>query len=38
VPFKTDTYQVGDHLIWGATARMVTDLLARLRPAGSAKP
>jgi len=35
VPFKTDTYQVGDNLIWGATARMVTDLLARLRPAGA---
>ena len=33
VPFRTDTYQVGDHLIWGATARMVRDLLARL-PAG----
>jgi 8-oxo-dGTP pyrophosphatase MutT (NUDIX family) len=31
VPFRTDSYQVGDHLIWGATARMVTDLLARLR-------
>jgi 8-oxo-dGTP pyrophosphatase MutT (NUDIX family) len=30
VPFRTDTYQVGDHLIWGATARMVTDLLARV--------
>jgi 8-oxo-dGTP pyrophosphatase MutT (NUDIX family) len=37
VPFKTDTYQVGDHLIWGATGRMVSDLLARLRP-GSAEP
>jgi 8-oxo-dGTP pyrophosphatase MutT (NUDIX family) len=31
VPFRTDSYQVGDHLIWGATARMVADLLARLR-------
>ncbi|HYM58672.1 MAG TPA: CoA pyrophosphatase [Solirubrobacteraceae bacterium] len=30
VPFRTDTYQIGDHLIWGATARMVTDLLARV--------
>jgi 8-oxo-dGTP pyrophosphatase MutT (NUDIX family) len=30
VPFRTDSYQVGDHLIWGATARMVTDLLDRL--------
>ena len=35
VPFRTDTYQVGDHLIWGATARMVADLLARLRPAAA---
>ena len=33
VPFRTDTYEMGDHLIWGATARMVADLLARL-PAG----
>jgi 8-oxo-dGTP pyrophosphatase MutT (NUDIX family) len=29
VPFRTDTYQVGDHVIWGATARMVADLLER---------
>jgi 8-oxo-dGTP pyrophosphatase MutT (NUDIX family) len=29
VPFRTDTYQVGDHLIWGATARIVADLLDR---------
>ena len=27
VPFRTDTYEMGDHLIWGATARMVADLL-----------
>jgi 8-oxo-dGTP pyrophosphatase MutT (NUDIX family) len=32
VPFKTDTYVVGDHLIWGATARIVADLLARVAP------
>lgn len=32
IPFRTDTYQVGDHLIWGATARIVGDLLERLRP------
>ena len=31
VAFRTDTYQVGDHLIWGATARIVSDLLERLR-------
>ena len=30
VPIRTDTYQVGDHLIWGATARMVADLLSRV--------
>jgi 8-oxo-dGTP pyrophosphatase MutT (NUDIX family) len=33
VAFRTDTYLVGDHLIWGATARIVGDLLERLRPA-----
>ena len=32
VPIKTPTYTVGDHLIWGATARMVEQLLDRLRP------
>ena len=32
VPFKTDTYVVGDHLIWGATARIVADLLERVAP------
>jgi 8-oxo-dGTP pyrophosphatase MutT (NUDIX family) len=30
VPFRTDTYQVGDHMIWGATARVVADLLDRI--------
>lgn len=30
VPFRTDVYIVGDDLIWGATARMVGDLLDRL--------
>jgi len=29
VPFRTDTYVVGDDLIWGATARIVADLLDR---------
>jgi 8-oxo-dGTP pyrophosphatase MutT (NUDIX family) len=29
VPFRTDTYCVGDDLIWGATARIVADLLER---------
>jgi 8-oxo-dGTP pyrophosphatase MutT (NUDIX family) len=32
VPFKTPTYTVGDNLIWGATARIVQLLLARLEP------
>jgi len=31
VPFRTDTYVVGEHLVWGATARMLGDLLDRLR-------
>jgi 8-oxo-dGTP pyrophosphatase MutT (NUDIX family) len=30
VPFRTDVYIVDDHLIWGATARIVADLLDRL--------
>src|SRR5213075_1849664 len=30
VPFRTDVYVVGETLIWGATARMLTDLLERL--------
>lgn len=30
VPFRTDTYVVGDDLVWGATARMLADLLERL--------
>jgi 8-oxo-dGTP pyrophosphatase MutT (NUDIX family) len=30
VPFRTDVYVVGEDLIWGATARMLGDLLDRL--------
>ena len=30
VPFRTDVYVVGDHLIWGATARILGDLLDRI--------
>jgi 8-oxo-dGTP pyrophosphatase MutT (NUDIX family) len=30
VPFRTDVYVVDDHLIWGATARMLGDLLERV--------
>jgi 8-oxo-dGTP pyrophosphatase MutT (NUDIX family) len=29
IPFRTPTYEVGSHLIWGATARIVGDLLRR---------
>ena len=33
IPFRTDVYDVGEELvIWGATARILTDLLARLEP------
>jgi 8-oxo-dGTP pyrophosphatase MutT (NUDIX family) len=32
VPIKTPTYTVGGHLIWGATARIVGQLLDRLQP------
>lgn len=30
VAIHTDTYLVGEHLIWGATARIVADLLERI--------
>ena len=32
VPFKTPTYTVNGSMIWGATARIVQDLLERLEP------
>jgi 8-oxo-dGTP pyrophosphatase MutT (NUDIX family) len=32
VPIKTDTYTVGNYFIWGATARIVANLLERLEP------
>ena len=31
IPFRTDTYEVGDAMIWGATARIVADLLRRVQ-------
>ncbi len=31
-PIRTDSYLVGEHLIWGATARILADLLARIGP------
>ena len=33
IPFRTDSYVVGGHLIWGATARILSDLLGRLEAA-----
>ena len=30
VPFRTDVYCVDQHVIWGATARIVADLLERV--------
>src|SRR3954471_1493827 len=32
VPFKTPSYTVGGNMVWGATARIVQDLLERLEP------
>ena len=32
VPFKTPTYTVDGHFVWGATARIVEQLLERLEP------
>jgi 8-oxo-dGTP pyrophosphatase MutT (NUDIX family) len=34
IPFRTPTYEVGGHLIWGATARILGNLLARLAATG----
>ena len=30
IPIRTPTYLVGEHLIWGATARILGELLSRL--------
>ena len=39
IPFRTDVYSVGEGLvIWGATARIVGDLLARVEPLLDALP
>ncbi len=32
VPFRTPTYTVDGHFVWGATARIVEELLDRLSP------
>jgi 8-oxo-dGTP pyrophosphatase MutT (NUDIX family) len=34
LPIRTDTYVVGENVIWGATARILADLLDRLDAAG----
>jgi 8-oxo-dGTP pyrophosphatase MutT (NUDIX family) len=33
--FRTHTFEVDGHLIWGATARIVADLLTRLKGSGT---
>lgn len=30
VPVRTSTFRMGDHLVWGATARILADFLGRL--------
>jgi 8-oxo-dGTP pyrophosphatase MutT (NUDIX family) len=30
IPLRTPTYQVADHMVWGATARILGELLERL--------
>jgi len=32
VPIRSPTYPVGEHFVWGATARILEHLLARLEP------
>jgi 8-oxo-dGTP pyrophosphatase MutT (NUDIX family) len=34
ITFQTDAYVVDEHLIWGATARIIQELLVRLRDGG----
>jgi 8-oxo-dGTP pyrophosphatase MutT (NUDIX family) len=34
IPIRTPTYVVGEHLIWGATARILGELLSRLDQSG----
>ena len=38
IPFHTPTYEVEGNLIWGATARIVADLLRRVPPSPRARP
>ena len=32
IQFRSDTYVVGEHLVWGATARILADLFDRIEP------
>jgi 8-oxo-dGTP pyrophosphatase MutT (NUDIX family) len=32
IPILTDTYTIGENFIWGATARILSDLLERIAP------
>ncbi len=38
LPIRTDTYVVGDNLIWGATARILADLFDRIEPLLGLRP
>jgi 8-oxo-dGTP pyrophosphatase MutT (NUDIX family) len=38
LPIRTDTYLVGENLIWGATARILADLFDRIGPLLSDAP
>ena len=38
MPFKTPTYTVGRHFVWGATARIVEHMLRRLASGVCSKP
>ncbi len=31
IPFRTPTYEAGGHVVWGATARILGELLSRVR-------
>jgi 8-oxo-dGTP pyrophosphatase MutT (NUDIX family) len=33
IPFRTPTYEAGGHVVWGATARILGELLSRVRSA-----
>ena len=38
ITFETDAYVVDEHLIWGATARILENLLERLRSSRPRRP